>query len=100
MSLIDSATLGEQPVMEPITPFWFKQRQAKLEPASENTFKVVAPQQGDAYLLVRQHEDKRWSAAVRLTQDGEDLASTPPEFPTPGDAWGAAFELYRRLAIV
>jgi hypothetical protein len=86
--------------MQPILPFWFKQRQARLEPAGENTFKAVAPQQGDAYLLIRQGDNQLWSAAVRLTADGEDVASTRPEFSTPGAAWDAAFELYRRLAIV
>ena len=85
---------------EPILPFWFKQRQAKLEPAGENTFKAVAPQQGDAYLLIRRGENGFWSAVVRLKADGEDVAATPAEHETPGAAWDAAFELYRRLAIV
>ena len=86
--------------MEPIVPFWFKQRQGKLEAAGENTFKAVAPQQGDAYLLIRRGENNLWSAAVRLQPEGEDAAATPLEYSTPGAAWDAAFELYRRLAIV
>ena len=86
--------------MQPIPPFWFKQRQAKLEPAGENTFKAVAPQQGDAYLTVRKGDNGRWSAAVRSTADGADLMSTPAEFDNPVLAWEAAFELYRRHALV
>jgi len=34
---------------KPILPFWFKQRQGKLEAAGENTFKAVAPQQQDVF---------------------------------------------------
>jgi hypothetical protein len=86
--------------MQPILPFWFKQRQAKLEPAGENTFKATAPNQGEAYLRIYQIENQRWAASVREKADGEDAAATPVEFPTPGEAWDAAFELYRRLAIV
>ena len=85
---------------QPILPFWFKQRQAKLEPAGDNTFKAIAPNQGEAYLQIRRGDNERWSAAVRLTAEGEDVAATPPVFTTPGHAWEAAFELYRQAAIV
>jgi hypothetical protein len=100
MRLIDPAPSGEASAMQPILPFWFKQRQAKLEPAGENTFKAVAPQQGEAYLLIRKADNNLWAAAVRQKPDGEDAAATPPEYETPGAAWDAAFELYRRLEIV
>lgn len=86
--------------MQPILPFWFKQRQGKLEAAGENAFKATAPNQGEAYLFIRRADNQRWSAAVRQKADGDDVAATPPEFPNPGEAWDAAFELYRRLAIV
>jgi hypothetical protein len=86
--------------MQPILPFWFKQRQGKLEAAGENTFKAVAPQQQDVFLSIRKGDNGRWMAAVRTTADGEDAAATSAEFSTPGEAWEAAFELYRRLAIV
>jgi hypothetical protein len=86
--------------MQPIPPFWFKQRQGKLEPAGENTFKAAAPQQGEAFLSVRQDDKGQWSAAVRLTADGQDVESSAAEFPTPMLAWEAAFELYRRHVIV
>jgi hypothetical protein len=85
--------------MEPITPFWFKQRQAKLESAGDNVYKVTAPNQADAYILIRA-EDDRWLAAVRSTADGADLMRTPAEFTSPGDAWEAAFELYRQVFVV
>ncbi len=86
--------------MQPILPMWFKQRQGKLEAAGENTFKAVAPQQGDAFLSIRQGDNGKWSASVRLSADGEEVAATPPESPTPVLAWEAAFELYRQTAIV
>ena len=59
--------------MQPTLPFWFKQRQAKLEPMGENTFKVTAPNQGEAYLQIRAGENGRWAAALRATPDGADL---------------------------
>jgi hypothetical protein len=86
--------------MEPTPPFWFKQRQAKLEAAGENTFKVTAPNQGDAYIHIRLGDNQRWSAGVRVSPDGADLAATGPEVEAPQEAWGAAFELYRRTLIV
>jgi len=87
-------------MQQPILPFWFVQRQAKLEPAGDNTFKATAPNQCETYLQIRRGDNERWSAAVRLSADGEDVAATPSVFPTPGHAWEAAFELYRQTAIV
>ena len=86
--------------MQPTEPFWFKQRQAKMEPQGENTFKVTAPNQGEAHLQIRPGENGRWAAAVRATPDGADLAVTGPEFTTEDEAWQAAFELYRRTLVV
>jgi hypothetical protein len=86
--------------MQPILPFWFKQRQGKLEAAGENIFKATAPNQGEAYLRIHRAENQHWAAGIREKPDGEDIAATPAEFPTPGEAWDAAFELYRRHAIV
>src|SRR3954464_9005400 len=91
---------GEMSVMQPILPFWFKQRQGKLEPAGENTFKASAPQQGEAFLSIRPGDKGHWSAALRLTADGPDVTTTAAEFTTPVNAWEAAFELYRRHVIV
>ena len=85
--------------MQPTQPFWFKQRQAKLEPVADQTYKVTAPNQGDAYLVVRPAEG-RWQVGIRATPDGADLAVTGAEFATEAEAWEAGFELYRRTLVV
>lgn len=84
---------------EPIQPFWFKQRQAKLEPAGENTYKATAPQAADAFIGIRQADNGRWSAFLRTATEGPDLLVTEPEFENPGAAWEGAFELYRQHVI-
>lgn len=86
--------------MQPNLPFWFKQRQARLESVAENTFKVTAPNQSEAYIHIRRGPNQRWMAGLRVTADGADLAITEPEFEAPGPAWDAAFELYRRAFVV
>jgi len=86
--------------MQPTPPFWFKQRQARLEPAGDTTFKVIAPNQGDAYLHIRRGDNQRWQAGVRATPDGADLDITGAEFADANEAWEAAFELYRRTLVV
>jgi hypothetical protein len=80
---------------DPIQPFWFKQRQAKLEPAGENTYKVTAPNAAEAFISIRPGDNGHWSALLRTSADGPDVAVTPPEFADTGAAWEAAFELYR-----
>ena len=57
----------------PISPFWFKQRQCKAEPAGENTIKVSGPNLGEAYLHVRR-DNAHWKASLRLSADGPDVA--------------------------
>jgi hypothetical protein len=84
---------------DPILPFWFKQRQAKLEPAGDNRYKVVAPQAAEAFIGIRQADKGRWSAFLRTAADGADVLATEPEFQQPGPAWEAAFELYRQHII-
>jgi len=87
--------------MQPILPFWFKQRQCKAEPAgSENMLKVSAPNLGEAYLRIEQADNQRWRAALRLTPDGPDVQSTGPDFASPQAAWDVAFELFRQNVIV
>ncbi|HXG12694.1 MAG TPA: hypothetical protein VNK04_23250 [Gemmataceae bacterium] len=86
--------------MPPTLPSWFKYRQGKAEPAGENTCRLTAPNQQDAFISIRPAENGRWSAALRTTADGPDLAATAPEFDNPADAWAAAFELYRREILV
>jgi hypothetical protein len=86
--------------MQPTPPFWFKQRQAKLEPVGENTFKVTAPNQAEAYIHIQLGDNQCWRAGVRATPDGADLAVTGDEFKDSNQAWEAAFELYRRSLVV
>ena len=85
--------------MEPITPFWFKQRQCKAEPAGENTLRATGPNLGEAFLRV-EPVGGRWRAALRLAADGPDASYTDAELETPKEAWDAAFELYRLRFIV
>ncbi len=85
--------------MEPILPFWFKQRQCKFDAAGDNTFKVTAPNLGENYLRVFAEND-RWKAAIRPSADGADAHVTTDTFATPKDAWEAAFELYRNHVII
>jgi len=86
--------------MEPVQPFWFKQRQCKIEPTgTDNLFKVTGPNLGEGYLRIEPAGDC-WKASLRLTADGPDVQSTPAEFPDPIRAWEAAFELYRTRVII
>ena len=87
-------------VMAPTVPTWFKYRQGKAEPAGENSLKVTAPNVPVAYLNIRQAENANWWGILRLAADGPDTAVTEPEFTTPGEAWGAAFELYRNHVVI
>ena len=84
----------------PILPTWFKQRQAKADPAGPDTFRLTAPNLGEAFVTVRKGENGRWAAALKSAADGPDITSTEPEFETPGEAWQAAFELYRVAVVV
>ena len=81
--------------MSLIPPFWFAQRQAKAEPAGDNVYRLSGPNLGEWFIAIRRGDNSRWLAALRQTADGADVAATGPEFETPGDAWAAAFELYR-----
>jgi hypothetical protein len=81
--------------MDLVLPFWFKQRQAKVEPAGPDVVRVTAPNQQEAFLLIRQEANGRHAAALRLAAAGPDVAATGAEYDTPGEAWNAAFELYR-----
>lgn len=87
--------------MQPILPFWFKQRQCKAEPTgSDNVLKVTAPNLGEAFLRIEQADNKRWRAGLRLTADGADVTTTGPDFSSPQAAWDVAFELFRQKVIV
>lgn len=85
---------------DPVPPFWFKQRQGKVEQMEESSlFKLSAPNQQDAYVQITE-TDGKWSALVRLEPEGENVAETGADFENPGTAWNAAFELYRQAVIV
>jgi hypothetical protein len=87
--------------MQPILPFWFKQRQCKAEPAGGDTMlKVSGPNLGDAYIYIQPADNQRWRAGVRPAPDAADVSTTPAEMRSPRQAWDAAFELYRTHAIV
>ena len=85
--------------MRPVPPQWFKLRQGKVEATSHEICRLTAPNQQEAFISIRKSENGRWSAALRLSADGPDVASTEPEFATPVEAWEAAFELYRSHVI-
>jgi hypothetical protein len=87
--------------MQPNPPFWFKQRQAKAEPAGADTIlRLTGPNLPEAFITIGEGVDGHWRAALRSTPDGDDLDATEPEFDNPADAWDAAFELYRTRIIV
>ena len=84
--------------MQLVLPSWFKQRQGKAEPAGDNAYRLIAPNQGEAFISIHPG-DGHWSAALRLAATGPDVA-TAAGFEHPGNAWEAAFELYRTTVIV
>ena len=87
--------------MQPILPYWFKQRQCKAEPAgSDNMLKVSAPNLGEAFIRIEPAENGRWRAAIRLTAEGPDLQTTGADFASSQAAWNVAFELFRQTVIV
>jgi hypothetical protein len=86
--------------MEPILPTWFKYRQGKAEPAGENTLKLTAPNLPEAYIAIRAAENGNYQGVFRRSADSPDEAATQPDFIMPGEAWGAAFELYRNYVVV
>jgi hypothetical protein len=86
--------------MQPTLPTWFKQRQGKAEAAGTDSYRLTAPNAREAFISIRRAENSRWSAAVRLSAEGADVAATEAEFDRPEDAWAAAFELYRIHEVV
>jgi hypothetical protein len=86
--------------MQPILPSWFKQRQCKAEAVGTETYRLTGPNLAEHFLAIRKNDNGLWSAALRRTADGPELAATEASFKTPGEAWEAAFELYRLHVIV
>ena len=81
--------------MAPITPFWFKQRQAKAEEAAPNIVRVSGPNLQDAYVGIRAADNGGWTAFMRRQLDGPDVYATPASIDTAYAACEAAFEIYR-----
>lgn len=86
--------------LEPILPTWFKYRQGKAELVGENTYRLTAPNQQEAFIRLHQGADGLWAGAFRLTADGPDFAISEAKYELPADAWHVAFELYRRHVLV
>jgi hypothetical protein len=85
--------------MEPTPPFWFKQRQCRLEGLGDDRYKITGPNLNECSLRVFS-EGGRWKAALRTTPDAPDADLTTDSFASVRDAWSAAFELFRNRFIV
>ena len=86
--------------MQPAPPFWFQQRQAKMEPAGTNTFRLTAPNQGEALIFSELADNGQWSAGLKTTADGPVVATSGSIWESEEDAWASAFELYRNEVVV
>jgi hypothetical protein len=86
--------------MQPVAPFWFRQRQGKMEPAEQDRFRLTAPNAAEAYISVRATENGHWLPILQLTPDGQDTVTSNVELERPEEAWNVAFELYRRRLVV
>jgi hypothetical protein len=83
-----------------VTPFWFKQRQAKAEEVGTDLVRVSGPNLKEAFLGIRKAHNSLWSAFLRTSADGPDIDATAPELDTAYAAWEAAFEIYRKHVVV
>ena len=70
-----------------------------VQVSSEGETWIYHLNMGEAFIHIQSSSTGDWSAHLRQTADGPDLASTAADFPSPVEAWEAAFELYR-LALV
>jgi hypothetical protein len=86
--------------MQPVPPFWFQQRQGKMEPVQPNLFRLTAPNQGEAFAFVERADNGLWSAGLKTAADGAAIATSGPIWENEADAWSAAFELYRNEIVV
>jgi hypothetical protein len=83
-----------------VTPFWFKQRQAKAEEAGPDMVRVSGPNLKEAFLGIRKGDNGLWSAFVRSQAGGPDVDATPPAIDSAYAAWEAAFEIYRKQMVI
>jgi len=81
-------------------PTWFKQRQGKAESVGTDTYRLTAPNQGEAFIGIRDDGQGRWAAVLKQTADGPDLEATATAYARPAEAWEAAFEIYRQRLVV
>ena len=86
--------------MQPVPPFWFVQRQAKMEPAGANTFRLTAPNQGEAFIFTERADNGRWSAGLKTAAGGPVVATSGTIWESEEDAWASAFEIYRNELVV
>jgi len=86
--------------MQPVPPFWFQQRQAKMEPAGTNTFRLTAPNQGEAFIFIERADNDHWSAGLKTAADGPVVTISCPVWESEEDAWASAFELCRNEVVV
>ncbi|HLJ96987.1 MAG TPA: hypothetical protein VKU02_27735 [Gemmataceae bacterium] len=84
----------------PTPPFWFRQRQGKAEPAGPDTYRLTAPNLGEALISIQQTTNGRWLPVLKRTAEGPNLVEAGDDFATPQEAWDAAFEWYRVHIVV
>jgi len=85
---------------EPVPPFWFRQRQCRLEPLEYGVYRLTGPNLAEAFISIRSTTDGRWAPVFRLSKDGPNPAESLPPSETAREAWEAAFELYRTQVVV
>jgi len=84
----------------PTPPFWFKQRQGKIEPVEGDLYRLTAPNLAEAFIALRPAGEGRYQPVLRLAREGPDVATGSHALECPEDAWEAAFELYRNYLVV
>ncbi len=86
--------------MTVVTPFWFKQRQAKAEEVGPDLLRVSGPNLKEGFVGIRRAENGLWSAFLRFSAEDTDIEATPPALENGYHAWEAAFEMYRKQTII
>ena len=86
--------------MQPTPPFWFCQRQGKMENLDENTLRLTAPNMLEGIIRILPEDNGRWAAALLASPTGPELTRSPTSFATPQEAWEAAFESHRTHNVV
>jgi len=86
--------------MQPTPPFWFLQRQGKMENVDTETLRLTAPNMAEAFLGIRKGADGRWAGVLLQAATGPELARSRDTYSLPQAAWEAAFELHRVQHVV